>query len=306
MITVFGSLNVDLMFSLDRLPSPGETVLTKEILTLPGGKGANQAVAAAKAGAATRFVGCVGDDGQGKLVLETLQAAGCDISAVATVPGATGTAVVMVDAAGENQIVVGSAANMAVDAALLDGVPFGARDTLVCQMEIPLEATAAALEAAHAAGARTVLNLAPARQVAPSLLAAVDVLVLNEGEAALLAGEKSPPVDAARKLAGEHRLTCVVTLGGEGVIAVTPDNQGYRVESLDVTAVDTVGAGDAFVGILAASLDGDMTLPEALHRASVGAGLTCTRQGAAAAMPDAVEIEARLSTLAGPVDLGDR
>ena len=162
MITVFGSLNVDLLFNLDRLPAPGETVLTREIIQLPGGKGANQATAAAKAGAPTRFVGCVGTDGLGAPVLASLEAAGCDVSGVRTVPGATGTAVVMVERSGENQIVVGSGANMAVEAGMLAGAALGPGDTLVCQMEIPLEATVAGLAAARRAGARTVLNLAPA------------------------------------------------------------------------------------------------------------------------------------------------
>lgn len=305
MITVFGSLNVDLLFTLDRLPSPGETVLTREIVQLPGGKGANQATAAAKAKAATRFVGCVGEDGLGAPVLASLEAAGCDVSGVRVVPGATGTAVVMVERSGENQIVVGSGANMAVEAAMLESAALGPGDTLVCQMEIPPEATVAGLAAARRAGARTVLNLAPARPLAPEVLGDVDVLVLNEGEAALLADSDAPPAETARRLAAEHGLTCVITLGGDGAIAVTPEGHDHKVGTLPVTAVDTVGAGDAFVGVLAAALDAGLALPEALHRASVAAGLTCTRPGAAAALPDAAEIEERLSALAGPVELGD-
>lgn len=305
MITVFGSLNVDLLFNLDRLPSPGETVLTRKIVQLPGGKGANQATAAAKAGAPTRLVGCVGEDGLGAPVLASLEAAGCEVSGVRTVPGATGTAVVMVERSGENQIVVGSGANMAVEAGMLGGAALGAGDTLVCQMEIPLEATVAGLAAARKAGARTVLNLAPARTLPPEVLGDVDVLILNEGEAAVLAGTDAPPVETARKLAAGHDLTCVITLGSEGAIAVTPDGRGYRVGTLAVEAVDTVGAGDAFVGVLAAGLDAGLALPDALHRASVAAGLTCTRPGAAAALPDAAEIEGRLSALARPVELGD-
>lgn len=305
MITVFGSLNVDLLFTLDRLPAPGETVLTREIVQLPGGKGANQATAAAKAGASTRFVGCVGEDGLGAPVLASLRAAGCDVSGVREVPGATGTAVVMVERSGENQIVVGSGANMAADAAMLEAVKLGPGDTLVCQMEIPLEATVAGLAAARRAGARTVLNLAPARPLPPDVLGDVDVLILNEGEATVLAGAEAPPLETARRLAAAHGLTCVVTLGGEGALTVMPDGRGYRVGTLPVRAVDTVGAGDAFVGVLAAALDAGRAMPEALHRASVAAGLTCTRPGAAAALPDAAEIEGRLSALAGPVDLGD-
>lgn len=205
MITVFGSLNVDLLFNLDRLPAPGETVLTREIVQLPGGKGANQATAAARAGARTRFVGCVGEDGLGAPVLDSLSAAGCDVSGVRAVPGATGTAVVMVERSGENQIVVGSGANMAVTAALLDGIGLGSGDTLVCQMEIPQAATEEALAAAKRAGARTVLNLAPARPLSPEVLRTVDLLVLNQGEAAVLAGGSA--IYGLRPHAALRRLT---------------------------------------------------------------------------------------------------
>lgn len=305
MITVFGSLNVDLLFNLDRLPGRGETVLTQEIVQLPGGKGANQAAAAAKAGAETRFVGCVGRDGQGDGVLAALRSAGCDVSGVATVPGATGTAVVMVERSGENQIVVGSGANLAVTAGLLAAAPPGAGDTLVCQMEIPVDSSLNALRSAQAAGARTVLNLAPARPVGPEALAAVEVLIVNKGEAAVVAGQTAAPADTARSLAAAHDLTCVVTLGGAGVVAARPDGRAWRVDALTVEAVDTVGAGDAFVGVLAASLDLGMDLPEGLRRASVAAGLTCTRAGAMAALPDAAEIDGRLSALARPTELGD-
>lgn len=305
MITVFGSLNLDLLFNLDRLPTRGETVLTREIVQLPGGKGANQAAAAAMAGAVTRFVGCVGADGLGEPVLAALRNAGCDVSGVDAVPGATGTAVVMVECSGENQIVVGSGANLAVTADLLDAAAPAGGDTLVCQMEIPAEATVAALRAARAAGARTVLNLAPAQSLGPDALAAVDILIVNEGEAALLAGETALPAVTARALASAHDLICIVTLGGDGAIAVTPQGRGWRIGSLAVEAVDTVGAGDAFVGVLAASLDLGLDLPDALHRASVAAGLACTRPGAMAALPGRLEIEDRLSALARPADLGD-
>lgn len=305
MITVFGSINADLFFHVERLPSRGETVLTPAVAFQPGGKGANQAAAAARAGGATRFVGCVGDDMFADAVLAPLQETGCDVSAVRRIPEATGTAAVMVDRSGANQIVVGSGANGAVSADQLDTVAFRTGDTLVCQMEIPVEATAAALALAKRSGARTVLNLAPATSLAREILGDVDVLIVNEGEAALLAGERGRPADIARHLAEAHDLTCIVTLGGEGAIAVSADGTAWRVGALPVEAVDTVGAGDAFVGVLAAALDAGASLAEALHRASVAAGLACTRQGAMAALPGAAEIEARLSALVGPTDLGD-
>jgi len=303
MITVFGSINADLFFTVDTLPARGETVLTPSVTLQPGGKGANQAAAAARAGAPTRFIGCVGEDALAAPVLDALRRAGCDVSGVRTVTGATGTAAVMVERSGENQIVVASGANGAVTAGQLGSLASG--DTLVCQMEVPVEETAAALEAASRAGMRTVLNLAPARPVDSAVLDTVDLLILNEGEAAVLAGADCAPAAQARRLAGDHGLTCVVTLGGDGALAVTAGGEGWRVGALAVEAVDTVGAGDAFVGVLAASLDTGLTLAAAFHRASVAAGLACTRPGAMAALPDAAEIEARLSALPGAAQLGD-
>lgn len=303
MITVFGSINADLFFTVDRLPARGETVLTPTVTMQPGGKGANQAAAAARAGGETRFVGCVGADALAAPVLAALREAGCDIAGVRRVPGATGTAAVLVERSGENQIVVASGANGAVAADQLDALAPGG--TLVCQMEIPEAETAAALARARRSGMRTVLNLAPARAVGTDVLADVDFLILNEGEAAVLAGGAAPPLETARRLARDHDLTCVVTLGGDGALAVTPRGTGWRVGTLTVDAVDTVGAGDAFVGVLAASLNGGRDLADALHRASVAAGLACTRPGAMAALPTADEIDARLSALPRPAELGD-
>jgi ribokinase len=304
MIIVFGSLNADLFFAVDRLPTPGETVLTPTVTLQPGGKGANQAAAAALAGAETRFVGCVGDDALGAPVLAALAAVGCDVSGVSRVPGATGTAAVMVEASGANQIVVASGANGAVRAEHLGPGDLRAGTTLVCQMEIPTAENAKVLARAKRAGVRTVLNLAPAQPVQRELLDDVDVLVVNEGEAEVLAGRQAAPAATARQLAARHGLTCLVTLGGAGAVAMTAEGSGWRIGVLPVTVVDTVGAGDAFVGMLAASLDRGADLPTALHRASVAAGLACTRAGAMAAMASADEIEGRLSELPAAAELG--
>ena len=298
MIVVLGSINIDLFFTLDRLPARGETVLAPTMATRPGGKGANQAAAAARAGTAAAFLGCVGDDSSADTVLAALAATGCDVSRVRRVSGPTGTAIVMVETGGENQIVVASGANLSAAADLLDDGPLGPEATLVCQMEIPPAQTAAALRRAGAAGARTVLNMAPARWIAPAALADVDVLVVNEIEAAALEGGGGTPLQIARALAGRHRLTCVVTLGGQGALAVAADGATWSVGALPVEPVDTVGAGDAFVGVLAASLDDGAPLPEALHRASVAAGLACTKEGAMPSLPDAAAIETHLGDLA--------
>lgn len=298
MIVVLGSINADLFFAVDRLPGRGETVLTPTVTVRPGGKGANQAAAAARAGAVAAFFGCVGEDSSGSDMLTALADTGCDVSGVRRVPGATGTAAVMVEAGGENQIVVASGANGAVAADLLADAGLGPGTTLVCQMEIPVEQTAAALRRARAAGARTVLNLAPARPIPPSALADVDVLVVNEPEARTLEGEAGTPLGLARNLAARHRLTCIVTLGGDGAVAAEADGTAWSVGVLPVAAVDTVGAGDAFVGVLAATLDGGGALPEAMRRASVAAGLACTAEGAMSSLPDAAGIDARLADLA--------
>lgn len=305
MILVFGSINADLFFAVDRLPVRGETVLTPSVTLQPGGKGANQAAAAARAGATTRFVGCVGDDAMAPAVLSALADTGCDIAGVRRIAGATGTAAVLVERSGENQIVVASGANGSVSADQLDVSTLGPGTTLVCQMEVPAAETAAALRTAKRAGCRTILNLAPARAVQATVLATVDVLVLNEGEATTLTGRDDPPPVTARRLARDHDLTCVITLGGRGALAVAPDGTGWRIGALAAAVVDTVGAGDAFVGVLAASVDAGLEFPDALRRASVAAGLACTKPGAIAALPDRREIDDRMAELPAAADLGD-
>ncbi|NQW08711.1 MAG: ribokinase [Alphaproteobacteria bacterium] len=297
MILVLGSINADLFFTVEHLPAPGETVLTPSVTLRPGGKGANQAAAAARAGSMVRFLGCVGDDAVAETVLAALVDAGCDISGVRRVAGATGTAAVMVEASGENQIVVASGANGRVTADLLPA-EMAPDITLVCQMEIPPAETERALIAAKAWGARTVLNLAPAGDISDQALVAVDVLVVNEIEAIALAGEAGTPLGLARNLADRHAVVCVVTVGAQGAVAVEPGGVAWRVGALGVEAVDTVGAGDAFVGVLAATLDDGADLPTALHRASVAAGLACTAEGAMTGLPDAAAIERRRPDLA--------
>ncbi|MEQ8398130.1 ribokinase [Thalassobaculum sp.] len=298
MILVLGSINADLFFAVDRLPARGETVLSPSVVIRPGGKGANQAAAAARAGAATAFFGCVGDDSVADDVLAALAEAGCDVSGVRRAPGATGTAMVVVESGGENLIVVASGANRQVASDLLPADRLDGSATLVCQMEIPAEQTVLALRRARSAGARTVLNLAPAGAIPTAALADVDVLIVNRLEAVSLESGAGVPLDLARTLARRHGLTCVVTLGGDGALAVEPDGTAWSIGTLPVRAVDTVGAGDAFVGVLAASLDGGDILPDALRRASVAAGLACTVEGAMPSLPDRSAIAARLNDLA--------
>jgi len=304
MILVFGSLNADLVFEVKALPRPGETVLCPGYAVVAGGKGANQAAAAAKAGAAVRMVGRLGEDSFGAFLRQELERAGVDCSGVAAGAEATGVAVIGVEAGGENQIIVGSGANLATRADQVDDAELAPGVTLLCQNEVEPSATHALLRRAARRGARTILNLAPAAAVPTAVLDALDVLVVNQIEAAMVAGAAGDkdPLALARELAARHDLTCVVTLGGEGIIALDATG-GWRIGALAIQPVDTTGAGDTFAGVLAAALDQGAELPAALRRASVAAGLACTRLGAQTSQPPAAEIDARLADLAPAVPL---
>jgi ribokinase len=303
-LLVFGSINVDLLFKVPNLPRPGETVLCPGYELAAGGKGANQATAAARAGAAVRMIGHVGDDSFGRFARQAMAATGVDCTAIATSHKATGIAVIGVDQAAENQIIVASGANLDTDADQVADVELAPGTTVLCQNEVRPEATCALLERAKAHGARTILNLAPAGAVSRRILSTLDVLVVNEIEGRMAAGCASGTDVAAlaRDLATTHDLTCVVTLGGEGALSIGP-KLALRVAALPVEPVDTTGAGDAFVGVLAASLDLGYELGAALRRAGVAAGLACTRLGAQTSQPTAAQIEARLGELAPPVPL---
>jgi ribokinase len=296
MIVVFGSINVDLVFALPNLPDPGETVLGQSYSIVPGGKGANQAVAAARDGGQVAMFGATGADGFASVARESLAAAGADLAGVAQVAEPTGCAAICVDRAGRNQIAVASGANTTVRAAQVPDSALGKDTTLVLQMEVPAAETASLIARARQRGSRIVLNLAPASALDRAALAALDVLVVNEGEAAWLA--QSLGVGAAPEaLAQALGITVVATLGEKGLVAVSREGT-WRVAALPIKPVDTTAAGDCFVGVLAAALDRGKTLPEALHRASVAAGLACTKAGAQPSLPSAREIDARLKDLA--------
>jgi ribokinase len=302
-LLVFGSINIDLLFKVETLPRPGETVLCPGYEVAAGGKGANQATAAARAGAAVRMVGHVGGDSFGHLACDAMAAAGVDCAGVATSSRATGIAVIGVDEAGENQIMVASGANLDTCADQVADLDLAPGVTVLCQNEVRPEATFALLERAKALGARTMLNLAPAGAVPAQVLDALDYLVVNEGEGRAAAGRSGGAIATfARDLATTHDLTCVVTLGAEGALAIGA-KAALRVAALPIEPVDTTGAGDAFVGVLAASLDLGHDLGAALRRASVAAGLVCTRLGAQTSQPIAAQIAARLGDLPDPAPL---
>ena len=303
MITVFGSINLDLIVAVEALPRPGETVLGPEYRMLAGGKGANQALAAARAGARVRLIGAVGDDDFAERALADLRGAAVDLSGVVRKADPTGAALICVDRRGENMIVVASGANRRVTADLIDEITLAIPGLLLLQMETTATENWRLVERARRRGWDVLLNAAPAGDIPSTILRQVDWLVVNGGEAMAIAARAglapSNTTEAARRLATTAGLRCIVTLGGEGAIAVDGAIL-WRIGVLPIKPVDTVGAGDAFVGAFAAAIDAGHDLPAALHRASVAGGLACLVPGAQPSLPSAEAIESRLVDLAPP------
>jgi ribokinase len=299
-VVVAGSINMDVVATAERHPAVGETVAGKQALYFPGGKGANQAVAAAKLGAETILIGRLGADAFGTELRTFLAGKGVDLSLVRDSAEAhTGTAIITI-ANADNTIVVIPGANGLVSPGDVATVRFAKGDVAVSQFEIPLPAIAAFFERARAAGATTILNSAPARQVSAELLGLVDILVLNETELGLLAGKTLSEgdkiecfVEAATSLRANESQTICVTLGKRGVVALL-GGEALMVRGRAVTAVDTTGAGDCFVGALAAQLAQGAPLRDALRYANVAASISVQRMGAAPSMPTADEVEAAI------------
>ena len=297
-VLVFGSVNADLVFAVPELPAPGRTVLGEAYRALPGGKGANQAVAAARDGARVALAGAVGRDPLADVALSAARAAGVDLSRVAAVDAPTGCAAICVDPAGRNQIAVAAGANALARAAQVEDAALGPDVVVVLQMEVPPAETASLVARARARGARTVLNLAPAGPLPGDALRALDLLVANEHEAAWLAARFACGADAAALRAA---------LGGGPDVAVTRGEAGaeartaagtLRAPAFPVAAIDTTGAGDCWCGVLAAALDAGAPLEKAMLRGAAAAAIACTRPGAAAAMPGAAETDAFLASSA--------
>ncbi|OLP59257.1 ribokinase [Xaviernesmea oryzae] len=297
MITVFGSINMDLIATTERLPRPGETVAGRSFSTAAGGKGANQALAATRAGARVRMAGAVGADNFADDALALMTEAGTDLSFVRTASEPTGTAHILVGDDGENVIVVVPGANGAIG----DGearAAIGAMnrgDLLMLQLEVPASAVETALNAARAAGIISLLNTAPLTPEAAELSRLADIVVANEHEFERLSGHDvlSPDErrDAMARLSAETGQTLVITLGAEGVIAIR-DGQFHEAMGLTITPVDTVGAGDTFCGYLAAGLEAGLDFDRALRRAAIAGSLACLAPGAQPAIPLAVEVDA--------------
>jgi len=298
MVVVFGSVNLDLIFPLAALPAAGETVLGPDVRIEPGGKGANQALAAARDGARVALVGAVGRDPLATAAQALLRAEGVDLSRLAVADHATGCAGIFVDPIGRNAIGVGSGANLAACADQVDDALLAPDATLVMQMEVRPAEVAALIRRARARNMRIVLNLAPAAPLETDALQAVDVLVVNAVEAEWLAGSIGCAADATglRRFLG---VTVVRTLGEHGAEAAHPGGL-LRVPAHPVTAIDTTGAGDCFTGVLAAALDRGTSLAPALARAAAAAALCCTRAGSQATMPHTAEIDAVLATRTSP------
>jgi ribokinase len=290
MILAFGSINVDLVLPVPRLPQPGETVLGDAYELLPGGKGANQAVAARRAGAEVMLAGAVGRDSFAALGLASLRAAGVDTRLVRSLQLPTGCAAVMVSAAGENTIAVAPGANASLRCEWVPDELLDQSITLVAQLEVPVGETEALIKRVRRRGGRCLLNLAPALPIDLALLPDIDLLVANEREMATMS---SDPVGIARRL----RQGLVVTRGAAGASAFLADGGRLDLLTLTIDPIDTTGAGDTFVGVLAAALDLGADLKVALRRASAAAGLACLARGAQTAMPDAAAIDAAIAGL---------
>ncbi len=296
-VVVCGSLNMDVIVQSARRPVAGETLLGAKVSLLPGGKGSNQAIAAAKLGARTAMLGAVGDDAFGHEMRSIARAHGVNATGVKVLPGAaTGVALIQV-AASDNAITVASGANAAFTRAMAERVP--RRDEVwVFQFEIPVATTEALLRKARGAGARTILNLAPMVPYPARLLKLVDIAVLNEIELSQATGAriaaKSPLraiVAACRKLGPK---TVIATLGGRGLVVVAAE-QATALPAFKARVVDTTGAGDCFVGALAARLSAGADLLDAARYANAAASCSVERLGAAPSMPTPGEVAARLS-----------
>ena len=299
MITVFGSINMDLIATTARLPKPGETVTGNSFTTAAGGKGANQALAATRAGATVRMAGAVGWDAFAESALGLMKEAGTDLSLVKTASEPTGTAHILVGGDGENVIVVVASANGTVNeadalAAIETMTP---QDTLVLQLEVPAAAVEGALLAARARGVRSIINIAPLTEHAAVLGRMADIVVANETEFERLAGRdrlsSEERQSAIQALGAETGQTVIVTLGADGVIALH-EGEMYTAAGLVIEPVDTVGAGDTFCGYLAAGLDAGLPFERALRRAAVAGSLACLKPGAQPAIPLASMVDAAL------------
>jgi ribokinase len=307
-IVVVGSLNADLTIYCERLPQPGETVQGNGFAVNPGGKSANQAVAAGRLGGHVSLVGAVGKDANGAMLEASVAGAGVDVGHVRTSTEPTGVAVIAVDARGENNIIISAGANGTLspaDVADAGDVLEEAAVVSLC-LEVGMDTVLAAARAGHDAGATVLLNLSPYAEIPPALAGLADVLLVNAHEAALFLGVSVPgagaPADeweaARERFAARGIQQVLVTLGSQGSVVLdslaSPGSRVTSVQPTQVHAVDTTGAGDAFTGAVAVRLAAGDALADAAAFASVAAALATTRKGTQAAYPDTADVERRL------------
>ena len=279
MILVFGSINADFFLNVKSLPRPGETVLCPSYTFYPGGKGANQAVAAARLGAEVMFAGSVGKDPYGGQVLKSLRDVGINLKLVNSRGTTTGTAFVVVAEDGENQIVVASGANLETCSNQIKDSDLSLCTHIVLQLEVPLKEIEDIIFRAKAAGCKIILNYAPANVIQPTAIECCDYLIMNEIEANSLFGQKKEVEDYAIKFSKRFDAECIITLGPKGSLLATREGL-YKIDALEVEAIDTVGAGDMFVGAFSAGLFKGGCTTSSLQRATVASGLACKFKGA--------------------------
>jgi ribokinase len=295
-IVVLGSINMDVVVTPPRHPVPGETIAASSLHFIPGGKGANQAVAAARLGGQVRFIGCLGEDAFGKTLQAFLTHEQINLAHLSVLKDApTGTAIIAVDANSENTIIIVAGANAAIGPQEVEDIPIQADSLVVSVLEMPQAAIRRLFERAKVANARTVLNTAPAAPLIEGLAALTDYLILNETELALLtdqplAKDLTGMTQMARQLQAHPNQTLIVTLGAQGCLCVQGETV-LQVQGHPVAAVDTTGAGDCFVGAFATALMEDRSLEDCLAFANRAASLSVQRLGAAIAMPYRHELE---------------
>ena len=298
-ILVIGSANMDLVAFADRLPGPGETLLGGAFQSFAGGKGANQAVAAARAGGKVAFLGRIGNDIFGGRLRQGLRENGVDTSLLGEIEGASGVAIIM-SGGGNNMIVVAPGANGAVTPDAIEPTAFTGIRFVLAQLETPLEGVIRAAREARAIGATFILDPAPARALPKDLLSLVDWLTPNESEACLLLGVESlgPPGDAARRLKALGPRGVILKLGGAGALLLGADDKPVMIPAHQVSVTDTTAAGDAFNGAFAAALSEARSPAEAAHFAAAAAAISVTRHGAQPAMASRSEIDTLLGATA--------
>ncbi len=289
-ITVVGSANMDVVFGVQRIPLPGETLLAQSVAKYPGGKGLNQAVAAARAGAETRFIGAVGTDDNGDELAKTLAVAQIDSSLLRRVPGDSGQAFIVVAESAENTIIVASGSNASVVALTESDHALMSRSTAVLlQLELPMRVVEEAARVARNAGTLVILNAAPAHTLGEQLLGLLDYLIVNEHEACVLGGTENL-AEASVRLASTVRCL-IVTLGENGSVLYENGRESARITAIPVTAVDTTGAGDTYCGAFAAATVEGRTSRAAIEFATAAAALSVQKLGAVPSIPARAEID---------------